>query len=221
MLGGLALVPRRRLVPLGLALLTTLTALAAPCLAQSPLSSVASVAPLTPLTKDATDPAGQREYVIGPADVLEVAVWNNTLISRTVPVRPDGKISLPILDDVQAAGLTPMQLQSFLTNALAGYIQAPEVAVIVREVHSFKVSVIGQVKTPGRYELTSRVTVLDVLAMAGGLGEYADRGRIVILRRERAITRQIPFAYDKLTAGDGGQSQKNFFVEPDDIILVR
>jgi polysaccharide export outer membrane protein len=180
-----------------------------PCLAQSSPAA------------EATEGPGQHEYVIGPADVLEIAVWNNTLISRTVPVRPDGKISLPVLNDVQAAGLTPMQLQSFLSKALAAYIQTPEVSVIVREVHSFQVSVIGQVKTPGRYELTSRITVLDALAMAGGLSEYADRGRIIILRREGANTKQIPFAYDKLTPGNGSKGQENFFVRPDDIILVR
>jgi polysaccharide biosynthesis/export protein len=203
--------PSHHAIPRSLALLgLALTcALPVPCLAQ----------PSPPV--EATEGPGQHEYVIGPADVLEVAVWNNTLISRTVPVRPDGKISLPVLNDVQAAGLTPMQLQSFLAKALAAYIQTPEVSVIVREVHSFQVSVIGQVKTPGRYELTSRVTVLDALAMAGGLNEYADRGRIIILRREGAITKQIPFAYDKLTPGNGSKGQENFFVRPDDIILVR
>lgn len=196
----------RQVVLLGLAFMI---AFPMPCLAQQPR------------TVQATEHSGKHDYVIGPADVLEVAVWNNTLISRTVPVRPDGKISLPVLHDVQAAGLTPMQLQSFLTKALAGFIQTPEVSVIVREVHSFKVSVIGQVKTPGRYELTSRVTVLDVLAMAGGLTEYADRGRITILRRESAITTQIPFAYDRLTLDNVSKGQENFFVQPDDIILVR
>ena len=161
------------------------------------------------------------EYVIGPADVLEVAVWQNTLVSRTVPVRPDGRISLPIINDIQAAGLTPLQLQSRLSEALADYIQSPEVSVIVREVHSFNVSVLGHVKTPGRYELTSRVTVLDVLALAGGLTEYADRDRLVILRRTGAKTEQIPFAYDRVMAALASKSQSNFFIQPDDIILVR
>ena len=166
-------------------------------------------------------PPARYEYLIGPADVLEISVWQNKEISRTVPVRPDGKISLPVLNDVQAAGLTPIALQQILTRALAPYIQTPEVSVIVREVHSFNVSVIGHVKTPGRHELTGRVTVLDVLAMAGGLTEYADRGRILILRRDGDVTKQIPFAYDKLTPGNGSKGQVNFFVQPDDIILVR
>jgi len=88
-------------------------------------------------------------------------------------------------------------------------------------VHSFNVSVIGHVKTPGRYELTSRVTVLEALAMSGGLTEYADRGQIVVLRRIGTLTKQIPFAYDRVTPGNGSKAQSNFFLQPDDIILVR
>src|SRR5947208_793352 len=116
------------------------------------------------------------EYVIGPEDVLDVAVWGNAEITRTVPVRPDGKISLPLLNDIQAAGFTPMQLRDRLTRALTAYIPTPAVSVIVREVHSFKVTVIGKVKTAGRYEVKDRPTVLDVLALAGGLTEFASRG---------------------------------------------
>ena len=170
---------------------------------------------------DDAPPPARHEYVIGPADVLEIAVWQNKEISRTVPVRPDGKISLPVLNDIHAAGLTPIALQEVLVKALGPFMQTPEVSVIVREVHSFNVSVIGHVKTPGRHELSSRVTVLDVLALAGGLTEYADRGRIVILRRDGDVTTQIPFAYDKLIPGNGSKGQVNFFVQPDDIILVR
>src|SRR5881392_1221458 len=95
----------------------------------------------SPAAAGAEDPT----YKIGAQDVLRVDVWREDQLTRTVPVRPDGKITLPLLNDVQAAGLTPMELQSFLTEALAGFIQTPEVSVIVREVHSFKVSVLGQV----------------------------------------------------------------------------
>src|SRR5207249_6653188 len=116
---------------------------------------------------------GHDDYRIGPEDMLDIAVWNNTTISRTVPVRPDGKISLPLVNDVQAAGLTPMQLRSALIKKLAEYVPSPEVSVIVREVHSFKVSVIGEVKRTGRHELKGRATVLDVLALAEGFGEFA------------------------------------------------
>jgi polysaccharide export outer membrane protein len=161
------------------------------------------------------------EYLIGPEDVLDIAVWNNTEISRTVPVRPDGKISLPLLNDVQAAGLTPMQLRDALIKLLATYIPAPTLSVIVREVHSFKVTVIGEVKTPGRYEIKSRSTVLDVLALAGGLTDYAARGRIVVLRDEGGRTHKVPFPLDKLTTTNGDKTgQMNFCVSPGDIIMV-
>jgi len=197
---------RTALLSLGLALTM---ALPAPCVAQEPQAMEASQHP------------DEHQYVIGPGDVLEVAVWDNTLISRTVPVRPDGKISLPLLHDVRAAGLTPMQLGERLNTALVRYIETPAVSVIVQAVHSFKVSVIGQVKTAGRFELTGRATVLDVLAMAGGLTEFATQGRIVIFRRNGSRTKQIPFAYNRLIARDGSNdSQENFFLQPDDIILV-
>jgi len=164
-------------------------------------------------------------YVIGPEDVLDVSVWGNPDLTRTVPVRPDGKISIPLLNDVQAAGLTPMALRERLMKALDEYLPSPVVSVIVREVHSFKVTVIGQVKTPGRYEVKDRPTVLDVLAMAGGLNEFAARNRIVVLRQEPAGTRQIPFPYSRLasknTAGTtGATGQENFCLQPGDIILV-
>jgi polysaccharide export outer membrane protein len=191
-------------VPLAIALLL---ASAGPCIAQQP----------QPESGGCT-----ARYVIGPEDVLDIAVWNNADITRTVPVRPDGKISLPLLNDVQAAGLTPMQLRETLTEALAGYISTPVVSVLVHEIHSFKVTVIGKTKTPGRYELKDRATVLDVLAMAGGLTEYAARDRIVVLRQEPPTTRQMPFPYDQLTAKNGSKNggQTNFCVQPGDVILV-
>src|SRR5919204_4246374 len=105
-------------------------------------------------------------------------------MSKTVPVRPDGMISLPLLNDIRAAGLTPMELRDLLIDKLSNYMPTPEVAVILAEVKSFKVSVIGEVQKPARYELKSWTTVLDVLALAGGLNEYAARNRIVVLRHE-------------------------------------
>ena len=167
------------------------------------------------------------EYVIGPEDVLDIAVWNNAEISRTVPVRPDGRISLPLLHDMQAAGFTPMQLRDNLTAALAKYMATPSVSVIVQQVHSVKVTVLGEVKTPGRYELKSRSTVLDVLAMAGGMTDYAERERIVVLRDIGGSTQQIPFSVDKVTAkrrpgasASADASSINFCLIPGDIILV-
>jgi polysaccharide export outer membrane protein len=191
--------------------------------------AVATAPPLLAGVQQPTESVQEIEYVIGPEDVLDIAVWDNTQLTRTVPVRPDGKISLPLLNDVKAAGLTPMQLRQCLMTALAPYVPTATVSVIVREVHSFKVTVIGEVKTPGRYELKSQSTVLDVLAMAGGLTQYAERSRIVVLRRQGSGTRQIAFAFDRLDTGNGGSRngsaakqpvQQNFDLEPGDIVLV-
>lgn len=162
------------------------------------------------------------EYVIGRGDILEVSVWDNATLSRRVLVRPDGRISLPLLQDLQAAGMTAMQLRDYLEKSLLRYIEKPVVSVIVSEVHSYQVSVVGQVKTPGRFQLTNHVTVLDVLAMAGGLTEFADRGRITVLRRVNdKETTYIPFAYNRLISRDGyNGGQDNFFLQGDDIVLV-
>src|SRR5205814_1771204 len=105
-------------------------------------------------------------YVIGPEDVLDIAVWDSPELTRTVPVRPDGKISLPLLNDVIAAGLTPMELRDVLLKKLVDYIPSPEVSVIVTDVRSAKVSVLGAVAHPGRFDLRGRLTVLDALALA-------------------------------------------------------
>ena len=158
------------------------------------------------------------QYTIGPDDVLDVAVWNNTAISRTVPVRPDGKISLPLVNDVQAAGLTPMQLKDVVTKKLSNYISAPEVSVIVREIHSVTVSVMGQVKKAGRYEVRTRTTVLDAIAAAGGFTDFASRSRVAVLRQEGKTVTRIPFDYSKGIEADG--KQENFFLRAGDIVMV-
>src|SRR5688572_1398673 len=161
--------------------------------------------------------ADDRGYRIGPEDVLDISVWKNPELSRTVPVRPDGKVSLPLVNDIQAAGLTPTALRQQLIERLSEFIPAPEVAVIVREVHSMKVAVVGSVKTPGRYELKSAATVLEMIAMAQGFTDFASRDRIVILRQESGEPKRIPFNYRKVAAGD---EQSNLVVQPGDIIVV-
>lgn len=157
-------------------------------------------------------------YRIGPEDLLQVSVWNNEAMSRTAPVRPDGKISLPLLNDVQAAGLTPMELRDVLMRRLVDYIPHPEVSVIVTDVRSFKVSVIGQVPKPDRYELKSSATVMDVLAMAGGFTEFASRSKVVVIREGGGRMTRIPFDYEKVREGD--TRQINFRLYPGDIVLV-
>jgi polysaccharide export outer membrane protein len=162
--------------------------------------------------------ADERDYKIGPEDVLDISVWKAPELSRTVPVRPDGKVSLPLINDIQAAGLTPSVLRQELARRLAEYVPSPEVAVIVREVHSGKVSVIGSVRNPGRYELKSPATVLELIALAQGFTDFANRDRIVIIRQNATGNPQrISFNYRKVA---DGSDQDNFFVQPGDIIVV-
>ena len=156
------------------------------------------------------------DYRIGPEDVLAIAVWNNEAMSRVVPVRPDGKISLPLLDDVQAGGLTPIQLRDAIAKRLSEYVPSPSVSVIVNDVRSFKVSVIGEVARPARYELKSRASVLDVLALAGGFNQFANRARLVVLRTDGDKQVRIPFNYNRVVAGE----EENVYLRPNDIILV-
>src|SRR5262249_9728703 len=126
---------------------------------------------------------GAAAFQIGPEDILDISVWKNPELSRTVPVRPDGKVSLPLVNDIQAAGLTPGTLREQVTSRLSDFIPAPEVSVVVREVHSRKVAVVGAVKTPGRFELKSPMTVLEAIALAQGFTDFASRDRIVVLRQ--------------------------------------
>lgn len=160
----------------------------------------------------------QEEYRIGPEDALQIFVWKNETLSRLVSVRPDGKISLPLLGDVPAAGQTTRELRDVLVKRYVEFIAAPEISVIVNEVKSIKVSVIGEVPKAGRYELKSRTTVLDVLAMAGGFGQFASRSRIFILRPELGKMKRIPFNFNKAVS-EGGE-QENFYVQPGDIVVV-
>jgi polysaccharide export outer membrane protein len=161
------------------------------------------------------EPAGA--FRIGPEDVLDVQVWKNDELSRVVPVRPDGMISLPLVNDIRAAGLTAVELRQAVTQRLSEFIPSPEVSVMVREVHSVKVAVLGAVRMPGHYEVKSAATVLELIARAQGLTEFADRGRIVVLRQNGGETTRIPFNYREVAEGS---EQDNFYVRPGDIIVV-
>ncbi len=190
--------------------LTDSTAAAASAPALAPPSAV--------VVRDPSSADMAKEYLIGPEDVLDVLVWKNCPdLCRTVPVRPDGKVSLPLVNDVQAAGLTPMDLRRQLTEHLSEFLPTPEVSVIVREVHNFKVAVVGAVKMPGDYELKSPATVLELIARAQGLTEFANRDKVVVLRQNGAATTRIPFNYRKVAEG---HDQDNFYVRSGDIIVV-
>jgi polysaccharide export outer membrane protein len=161
--------------------------------------------------------ADPRDYKIGPEDILDINVWKNADLSRErVPVRPDGKISHPLINDIDVAGLTTNQVKAQLTERLSKYIENPEVSVVVREIHSPKVSVSGNVRMPGYFELkTPDVTVLDMIAKAQGLNEFADKGNIKIVRRGQ--NGAIEFKYNDAVNGRNGA---NFIVQPGDVIVV-
>jgi polysaccharide export outer membrane protein len=190
----------------GVVLVLALTA-AEPVSAQAPATAASA--------RDGSRNGAPEAYRIGPEDLLQISVWKNEAMSRAVTVRPDGKISVPLLNDVQASGLTALELREILARKLAEYIPSPEVSVIVSEVRSFKVSVMGEVARPGRFELRSWATVLDALALAGGFTQFAARSRIVILHPEGTTMKRIPFNYNKL-AGE----QENFYLRNGDIVLV-
>ncbi len=158
------------------------------------------------------------EYRIGVEDVLEVLVWKTPELTRTVAVRPDGRISLPLVNDISVVNLTPMQVRQLLTESYKAYLTEAEISVIVTEIHSFKVSVLGQVNLPGRYELKSRATVLDALAMAGGLAQFAKRDQIAIYRPDESGWRTYGFDYNQIVSDR--QIGQNFTLAPGDIILV-
>jgi polysaccharide export outer membrane protein len=166
-------------------------------------------------------------YRIGPEDSLAIAVWQNQDLTRTVPVRPDGQISLPLVNDVQAAGLTPMELRDVLKEKLAEYAPGAEISVIVAEVNSFKVSVMGKVQRPDRYLLKGPTTVLDVLALAGGFQDFANQERVVVLRPEPFFVQGKPsgqtfrrlYMNYKKVIGAGGETE-NFALQPGDIVVV-
>ena len=178
---------------------------------------VASTEPVAADTRGVRIDPDDRDYKIGPEDVLDISVWKNPELSRTVPVRPDGKISLPLVNDIQAAGLSPARLRQELTQRLSEYVPSPEVAVIVREVNSASVAVVGSVRTPGRYDVRSPATVLELIALAQGFTDFAAPDRIVVLRRSRRTVTRIPFNYRRIA---DGSEQDNFFVQPGDIIVV-
>lgn len=184
--------------------------------AGTPAQAAAPAAP--PAGAPAANGAGvsDPEYRIGLDDVLDIAVWNNTTVSRTVQVRPDGKITLPLLNEMQAAGLTPSQLRANLIKMLVEYMPNPEITVIVREVRSNKVSVLGEVRKAGRYEFNTKSTVLDAIALAGGFNDWARRSRITIMRTEGNTVKRIPFDYNKVVA----QEADNIVLQPGDIVVV-
>jgi polysaccharide biosynthesis/export protein len=169
----------------------------------------------------AETPAGvatSPDYVIGADDVLTVIVWREKEMSGDVAVRPDGKISLPLVNDVQAAGLTPDQLRAQLTEAAAKFVEDPNVTVVVKAINSRKVFVTGQVGKPGPYPLMGAMTVMQALSLAGGVLEYADTENISVLRMSGGKQESFRFNYKEVTKRKN--LKQNIELKPGDTIVV-
>lgn len=158
-------------------------------------------------------------FVIGNDDVLAINVWKEPDISRSIPVRSDGKISLPLVGEVQATGQTPLKLEQEIATRLKSYIEEPEVTVIVQQINSQKFNILGQVNRPGSYVLTNSATVLDAIAMAGGFRDFAKQKSMYVLRQNADGTQsRLPFNYKDVAKGQN--SGQNVKLQPRDTIVI-
>jgi polysaccharide biosynthesis/export protein len=198
-------------------LLTTLAAAAAPQAPAQAASSKTSSAAKPPANLPAGVPT-PADFTIGPNDVLTVVFWRDKDMSSDVSVRPDGKISLPLLNDVQAAGLTPEQLREALTTLAAKFVEDPSVTVVVKEINSRRVFITGQVGKPGPYALTGPTTVLQLISMAGGVAEYAHSKNITIMRTENGRPVSYKFNYKEVI--NRKNLKQNIELKPGDTIIV-
>lgn len=162
------------------------------------------------------------DYVIGPEDVLSVVFWRDTEMSGDVVVRPDGRISLPVLDEIDAAGLTPAELQQRILDEAGQYFEDPSATVVVKEIRSRKVYITGMVNKPGLYPLIGPMTVIQLIALAGGLQEFANEDRIVVMRMDPHPTTGRPLAY-RFNYGEVSKRknlQQNIELKPGDTVIV-
>jgi polysaccharide export outer membrane protein len=178
-----------------------------PSVAAAPAANVSTSAPVLP--------AG---YVIGASDVLSIVFWRDKDMSADVTVRPDGNISLPLLNDVTAAGYTPDQLRAKLIEAASKYVEDPNATVVVKEIHSRNVYVTGNVAKPATYPLMGDMTVLQLIALAGGLQEYADAKNIVVIRTENGKPTYHKFNYKDVVKQKN--VQQNILLKPGDTVVV-
>jgi polysaccharide biosynthesis/export protein len=178
--------------------------------ASAPKSANSSVAPSGLPTPD--------DYVIGPDDVLSVVFWRDKDMSADVAVRPDGKISLPVINEMVATGLTAEQLRARITEAASKFVTDPTVSVVVKAINSRKVFITGMVAKPGDYGIPGRTTVLQLIAMAGGLHEFADAKNISINRIENG--RQVNLRFNYKDVSKGKNLKQNIELKPGDTIIV-
>ena len=172
-----------------------------------------------PAQKARADVAADSDtYIIGPEDVLDIHVWREDNLSlKKVPVRIDGKISMPLVDDIQAAGLTPLQLKNALTDRLKGFVDNPTVTVTVIESNSFKVYVSGEVKNPGIHNIRSEVTLVKLISLVGGFTEWANKRNILIITKENGKEKRITANYNRIIDGD----DPDVLIKRGDMVIVK
>jgi polysaccharide export outer membrane protein len=201
------------------AALLLLPAMALPAAAQQDTkkddTKVARATNIDPKPRPATE---DPNYIIGAEDVLDISVWKEPELTRTVPVRPDGKISIPLLNDVQAAGLTPLQLGLLITENLRKFLTEPQVTVIVTQINSRRIYLLGEVAKPGAYSLLPNMTVLQALSSGGGFTAFAKQSKIYVLRTESGKSVKYPFDYKGVLSGK--RPQDNIVLQPGDTIVV-
>jgi polysaccharide export outer membrane protein len=186
----------------------------------APASATAPVAaePAAPTSSTGNKPH-DNTFVIGADDVLAINVWKEQDVSRSVPVRSDGKISLPLAGEVVAAGLTPLQLEQSISDKLKSYITDPEVTVIVQQINSQKFNILGQVVKPGAYPLIAATTIVDAISIAGGFRDFAKKKGIYILRKDASgAETRIPFNYQDFIKGKN--TSQNIAIQPHDTIII-
>jgi polysaccharide export outer membrane protein len=166
-------------------------------------------------TKAPEVPSG---YIVGESDVIRVNVWKEPEVSQTVVVRTDGSISLPLINEVKVAGMTPMQIQILVAEKLKGFLNSPQVTVTVTEIHSKKAFITGEVARPGGYSLNTETTVLQLIAQAGGFTVFAKRDGIVVLRIEDGKAVRLHFKYKEVVHGKN--TEQNIALHPGDTVVV-
>jgi polysaccharide export outer membrane protein len=188
-----------------------------------PVQLQATVVPATTNPPDAVSitsrKGGDDSFVIGPDDILAVNVWKEPDITRSVPVRSDGKITLPLVGELQAGGQTPGQLQKEIATKLQSFISEPEVTVMVQEIRSQRFNVLGQVAKPGSYLISNSARVLDAIAIAGGFRDFAKKKSIYVLRRD-AKGQQVRLAFNYVQVLKGKNPEQNIELRPHDTVVV-
>jgi polysaccharide export outer membrane protein len=179
---------------------------------------IAIAAHATILAQDSRSASSPADYVLGVEDRLSISVWKEPDFSRTVAIRPDGKITCPLVGDIQAAGRTAKQLAADLTTALSRFIKEPVVTVSVEEIESFKVFVLGEVTTQGALVLRRRTRLLEAIALSGGMTQFANRADVVLIRYDDDKEIRTRIDYRKIVSGE--KSELNVFLRPGDTIIV-